>query len=157
MTVVSSQVTYEGAQADGSRWCREVHAISDGSEVVYTYLTPPGFDAAPVALARAARVAEWLADSEAAENVERDGPLTMVHQTGAEFAARLREMVRNVSRERACYIAWWLLRRIAAGHVTDAQCRAVFGMTTTAWNTFKTNTLTPRSNAWAAIIAAGGA
>lgn len=156
MPVTSSLATFGTAQRDGSRWCDEVHAVSDGSEVRYGYWTPPGFDAQAAANARAALVDEWLADNEALENVERDGAPTLLHQTGAQFAARLREMARQGTRERACMIAWWLLRRIAAGHVTDAQARTAFGMTSAAWTSFKTATLTPRSNAWAALIAAGG-
>lgn len=156
MPVTASQTTFDGAQRDGSRWCHEVHTCTGGGEVRYGYWTPAGYDPAAVTAARAAQVDAWLADTEALENVERDGAATLVHQTAAQFAARLREMARQGTRERACYLAWWLLRRIAQGHVTDAVARTAFGMTTTAWTTFKTATLTPRSNAWAAVIAAGG-
>ena len=156
MPVTASTFTLEGAQKDGSRWCREVHTVTGGDQVVLYYLTPTGFSPSATVTARAALVNVQIADDEATANMDRDGALTTVHHTAAEFAARFREAVRQATRERACYLAWWLLRRIAAGHLTDTQCRTAFGMTSTAWTTFKTNTMTPRSNAWAAMIAAAG-
>lgn len=158
MTVLSSTATLEGAQADGSRWCREVHTIPDGTTVEFYYSTPPGFTQAnAIAAARAADVADWLAAREAEDNIERDGPPSLVHQTPVQFAVRLREYVRSGERERACQLAWWLLRRIADGHITDAQARAAFGLTVAQWTNFKSSTLIPRSNAWASMLAAEGA
>jgi hypothetical protein len=159
MAVVSSLATLEGAQKDGSKWCREVHSISDGSNVQFYYLVPAGTTQAAVnatATARAAQVASDLADSEAQANVDRDDVPTLVHQTAAQFAARLRAKFLNGGQAVACQLAWWLLRRIAAGQITDAQCRTAFGLTAAQWTTVKTNQLQPRSDAWTAVLAAGG-
>lgn len=159
MPVSSSTATFEGPQADGSRWCLEAHALAGGQSIEYRYLTLSDMTQAQVdakAAARAALVDEWLREREYQRTIERDGAFTLAENSAAQFAARLREDFGAGADRQACYLAWWLLRRIAAGHVTDAQCRTAFGLTTTQWNNVKTNTLTPRSNAYAAMNAAGG-
>jgi hypothetical protein len=64
--------------------------------------------------------------------------LILKHQTPAELVARFREAYRNAQRDRLVQLARGLLARIAAGDITDAQCRSAFGLTTTQWNTLKT-------------------
>lgn len=81
--------------------------------------------------------------------------LNLQYQTPAQFAARLRERYRGASREEAARLATWLLNRIEAGDLTDAQVRNAFGMTTTQYNTFKTR-LTNLRTAWTAVQAAQG-
>lgn len=157
MPVTGSAFTIEGAQADGSRWCREVHTVAGGGTVDFYYLTPEGFDPTSTMNGRVAVVNEMLVEQEASANLDRDGALTSVHITGAQMIVAFREEVRNATRERACYLAWWLLRRIAAGHVTDTQARNAFGMSAVQWTTFKANTVTPRSNAWTTVLEAAGA
>lgn len=156
MPVTASTFTLSGAQKDGSRWCREAHTLTGGATALFDYLGPANADNSAIMNARVASVNLQIAEDEALANMDRDGALTVLHQTAAQFASRFREEVRQATRERACYLAWWLLRRIAAGQITDAQCQTAFGMTASAWTTFKTNTVTPRSNAWAAVIAASG-
>ena len=158
MAVTSSTATFEGAQRDGSRWCSEVHVMSAGQPVIYRYLVPAGTTQSSVnaiATARAAQVATDMADMEAAANYARDAAPTLLHQTAAQFAARIRERFRAGTQTEACQIAWWLLRRISAGHVTDAQCQTAYGMSAAQWTTFKSGTATPRSNAWVTVLAAG--
>jgi hypothetical protein len=154
--VTSSSFTLDVAQADGSRWCREVHQASGGLSMPFYYLLAPGGDAQAIMTGRVAAVNEMLAATEAQANVDRDGAPTFVQLTAAQFAQRFREMVRNANQQQACYLAWWLLRRIAAGQLTDAQAANAFGLTAAQWTSLKTNTLQPRSNAWDAVIAAGG-
>lgn len=64
--------------------------------------------------------------------------LNLKHQTPAQFVARFREAYRNAEREQVARMARWLLLRIAAGDITDAQVRSAFGLTVTQWNTKKT-------------------
>jgi hypothetical protein len=157
MPVASSAFTLETAQADGSRWCREVHQVTGGGDPIAVYwLARADADCAAIMAARIPSLDALLAEQEAADNIERDGALTFVHITGAQMVARFREEVRGATRERACYLAWWLIRRIAAGHITDTQARNAFGMTSTQWTTFKAAKLQPRHDAWAAVIAATG-
>lgn len=82
--------------------------------------------------------------------------LNLRHQTVAQFAARLRERYRNASRDEAARIAHWLLEKINAGDITDAQCASAFGVTVGQWSTFKTNKLVPLHEHWTAIRAAAG-
>lgn len=64
--------------------------------------------------------------------------LLLKHQTVEQFVSRLREAYRNSERERLVLIAKWLLARIQAGDVTDAQCRTAFGLNATQWTALKT-------------------
>jgi hypothetical protein len=69
--------------------------------------------------------------------------LILKHQTAAAFIARFREAYRNSDRERCIQLARFILARIQAGDITDAQCRTAFGLTTTQWNNIKT-----KMNSW---------
>ena len=64
--------------------------------------------------------------------------LLLKHQTAAQFVSRFREAYRNGERERLVQLAKFIINRIAAGDITDAQCRTAFGLNTTQWNTLKT-------------------
>ncbi len=64
--------------------------------------------------------------------------LLLKHQTAAQFISRFREAYRNADRERLVQLAKFIISRIAAGDITDAQCRTAFGLTVTQWNTLKT-------------------
>jgi precorrin-3B methylase len=64
--------------------------------------------------------------------------LLLKHQTAQQFVARFREAYRNGERERIVQLARFVLSRIQAGDITDAQCRTAFGLNTTQWNTLKT-------------------
>jgi hypothetical protein len=64
--------------------------------------------------------------------------LLLKHQTAAEFVARFREAYRNSDRERLVQLARFVLARIAAGDITDAQCRNAFGLNATQWTALKT-------------------
>ena len=64
--------------------------------------------------------------------------LLLKHQTAGDFIARFREAYRNSDRERLVQLARFVLSRIQAGDITDAQCRAAFGLNTTQWNALKT-------------------
>ena len=64
--------------------------------------------------------------------------LILKHQTAAEFVTRFREAYRNSDRETLIMLARFILGRIAAGDLTDAQCRTAFGLSTTQWNALKT-------------------
>lgn len=82
-------------------------------------------------------------------------PLNLKHQTAAQFAARLRERYRGASREEAARVATWVLNRIEAGDLTDAQVRNAFGLTTTQYNAMKAR-MTSLRTAWLAVQSAQG-
>jgi hypothetical protein len=64
--------------------------------------------------------------------------LLLKHQTAEQFVTRLRAAYRNASRERVVQIARFIIGKIQAGDITDAQCRSAFGLNVTQWNTLKT-------------------
>jgi hypothetical protein len=156
MSVTNSSFTLGTPQRDGRRGCREVHTLSGGGTWLVDYLAAADFDHSAAMTARVALINAQLADQEVADNLDRDGAPTIAEQTQTEFRTKMREAFRSADKERACQLAWWLLRRIAAGQITDAQARGVFGLTSAQWTTFKTNKLQPRSDAWAAVLAATG-
>ncbi|TXH55309.1 MAG: hypothetical protein E6Q97_09125 [Desulfurellales bacterium] len=65
--------------------------------------------------------------------------LILRHMTPEQFLARLRERYRNASGPMAVHIGERLLSFIAAGDITDVQCRIAFGnLTASQWNAIKT-------------------
>lgn len=90
--------------------------------------------------------------------------LVLKHQTTAEFATRFWNrlyFVWKLDAGRRDRMVWWLLERIAAGDITDTQarnsCNSVLGRsyTATTWTTFKTATLQPLHDRYAAQQAQG--
>jgi hypothetical protein len=69
--------------------------------------------------------------------------LLLKHQTAEQFIARFREAYRNSDRERCIQLARFVISRIQAGDITDAQVRNAFGLNTTQWNNLKT-----KMNSW---------
>ncbi len=64
--------------------------------------------------------------------------LILKHQTPEAFIARVRQAYRDGNSERLVKIARFLIARVPAGDVTDAQLRTAFGMNVTQWNALKT-------------------
>lgn len=63
--------------------------------------------------------------------------LLLKHQTVAQFVARVRESYRSRDRDKLVKIARWILAALNRGDITDANCRAAFGLNTTQWNNLK--------------------
>ena len=63
--------------------------------------------------------------------------LMLKHQTVQEFIDRFREAYRDSDKELLVQLARWLLVRIVANDITDAQCRNSFNMGVVAWTTLK--------------------
>lgn len=81
--------------------------------------------------------------------------LLLKHQTVQEFVARLREAYRDSQRERLIQLAKFVLARVQAGDITDAQCRTAFGLNASQWTALKTK-MQNAVNAWTAVQAAQG-
>ena len=64
--------------------------------------------------------------------------LLLKHQTVEAFVARVRAAYRDGDPETIVKIARFIIGRIQAGDITDAQCRTAFGKTVTQWNAIKT-------------------
>ena len=63
--------------------------------------------------------------------------LLLKHQTAGQFVTRFREAYRNSERDRTVQLAKFVISRIQASDITDAQCRTAFGLSVTQWNTLK--------------------
>jgi hypothetical protein len=91
--------------------------------------------------------------------------LNLSHQTGAEFALRFWARVQRARRQgdQAEYhrLIQWLLAKIAAADITDAQARTAFNsafgraLTAAQWTTLKTSRLQPMATRHAAMLAEG--
>ena len=89
--------------------------------------------------------------------------LTLHHQTPAEFASRFWRRVLSAQRAgdtlASHRLIWWLLERIVAGDIADAQARATFNaefgqaLSAAAWAALKTTKLQPMHDRYAALIA----
>lgn len=64
--------------------------------------------------------------------------IILKHQSPEQFIARVRAAYRDGQRETLVKIARFILARIQAGDITDAQCRTAFGLNVTQWNNLKT-------------------
>lgn len=124
-------------QADGSRYVQEFHTDDAGKVHRFEYRWRAGMDRDAIMADRAVRLAESLAQAEVEQAVEVDVAPQIVQQTGAQFLARLREIYRNSGKERCARIARWIVRRIDAGHVTEAQLRNAFNLSVGEWNTLE--------------------
>lgn len=63
--------------------------------------------------------------------------LLLKHQTAAAFIARVRAAYRDGDPIILVQIARFIAARLAAGDITDAQCRTAFGLNNTQWNALK--------------------
>lgn len=64
--------------------------------------------------------------------------LLLKHQTVEAFVTRVRAAYRDGRADVVVKIARFIIGRIQAGDLTDAQCRAAFGLNVTQWNALKT-------------------
>ena len=155
MPIVSSIVEVGHAQRDGRRYAIERHTDHLGTAHLFEYLAAIDADHNAIMLARVPKIEAHLAAVEYHMHVSTDGWTPLEHQTGSEFAARLRGEYRDSTRERVCYLAWWLIRRINSGDLTDAAVRNAFGMTVQQYSAFKTRA-TAMHDHWQAVLDAVG-
>ena len=64
--------------------------------------------------------------------------LILKHQTVEAFISRVRQAYRDGNSEQLVKIARFLIARVQAADLTDAQLRTAFGLNTTQWNNLKT-------------------
>lgn len=63
--------------------------------------------------------------------------LILKHQTVEALLARYRAAYAVSDRERCVQLGAWVLQAVAAGDVSDAQCRNAFGLGAGAWAALK--------------------
>lgn len=63
--------------------------------------------------------------------------LILKHQSPEQFVSRVRAAYRDGQRDVLLKIARFILSRLQAGDITDAQCRTAFGLNVTQWTALK--------------------
>jgi hypothetical protein len=156
MSIVSTVVIPGNAQVDGRRYVTERHTDHVGVVHVREYLSAIGADTAAIAAAYVVVLVPRLEVEEIERLLAVDAaPPSLVHITKTQFAAYFRERYRSMTREELARMATWIINRISAGWVTDAQCQTAFGLTGPGWTTLKAKMTTLRTN-WLAVLAAQG-
>lgn len=166
MPIVSS-VWNAVTQLSGHKSVTARHFDQDGKEVsVRTWLANADADVQSLVDAQAAAITAYLPDEEFRAVLLRGvAALVLKHQTAAEFATRYWNYLVETWRDDPGVrdkLVWWLLQEITAGFITDAQarnsCNSVLGRSYTAatWLTFKTTTLQPIHDRYAAQQGQGG-
>lgn len=64
--------------------------------------------------------------------------LILKHQTAEAFIQKVRAAYRDGDPTRLVQIARFLISRVQAGDITEAQCRTAFGLNVTQWTALKT-------------------
>jgi hypothetical protein len=63
--------------------------------------------------------------------------LILKHQTAEAFISKVRAAYREGDSETLVKVARFILSRLQAADITDAQCRNAFGLNVTQWNALK--------------------
>lgn len=168
MGIASSQFVLDShAQADGSRYCKELHTDTTGRVyVVGPYKLPAGQGDAEAQVrldARAVKLAASLAGTEFDDVLARGGSAAVLsHQTALQFADRfwsaLRSAYQTDNKLVFARMVWWLYNRVQAGDFTSNQVRLSFNaaysrsLDSAQWTSFVQNTLLPIRDRYQAIL-----
>lgn len=142
-------------QKDGRCYVVEKHTDSLGNVYPIEYGPVGKIDYQTVMDARAVQMGIQIADQEADALWSNGVWKAPTQQTGAELAARFRAAYKDASQLRAAQMAWWLIERITAGDITDAQARNAFGLTLAQYTPLKAR-MTTLHDQYAAVMAARG-
>jgi len=82
--------------------------------------------------------------------------ITLLHQTKLQFTKRLRDKYRAAEKMEACRLAHKILKHLADGDITTANCLNAWNMTQADWDT-KLVKLQARQAKWLAYKAAENA
>lgn len=155
MAIVSSTFTAGPAQKDGRRYVTETHTDSAGGKHLRSYLAAVGADHQAIANARAVLVAEEIAQDEFMAVLDGDVAIVVVHQTLVQLAQRLRAYFLTSERFECARVARWIMNRLDAGHITEAQMRNAFGLTALQWSNLRAKLVDLRTQ-YNAVDAARG-
>ncbi len=80
--------------------------------------------------------------------------LILKHQSVEQFVSRVRAAYRDGQSDTLVKVARFILARLQAGDITDAQCRSAFGLNATQWTNLKARmqAITTAANTVAAAI-----
>jgi hypothetical protein len=111
-------------------------------------------DAAGVQMAVSKNVAAAEAEFEAVVGNPYSA-LNLQWQTTEELAARFRARYAGASGIDAAKLAYWLIERVIASDLTDAQMEVAFGLTPTEYNSVAAR-ISALHDSWANVLAAHG-
>jgi len=133
VAIVSSEIA---VQLDlGSQWfVVEHHTDSVAGVHSWRYTPSKSVDLNAKLAEHAVHLQEQLVDEEVKRALEVDAAPVIVHQTGAQFLLRLRELYRDSRKEICAWIARWIVNRLNAGELTAAQMMNVFNLSAPQWN-----------------------
>ncbi len=156
MTIASSIVAADSAQADGRRWIRELHTDQVGKIYERNYLTTALADVQAALASYATQLAINIQAMEIADNIGQISTLgslaapNLVYSTTAQNAAALRDAYRTATQTQAIMIADFL------STLTNAQLQTAFGLSAGQVTTLRTNKLTPAVSLATSIRATTG-
>jgi hypothetical protein len=81
--------------------------------------------------------------------------LNLQWQTAAELAARFRARYRDATGIDAAKLAYWLIERVIANDLSDAQMEDAFGLTATEYNSVAAR-MSALHDSWANVLGAQG-
>ena len=155
-TIVSSVLDADAtAQKDGRFYVRELHTDSLGKHYRFEYLAAPGVDKSAVMAARAATIipgvqqAEMLAainDGSTLASLAYNTLASALEYVGSQYGG-------GVEQETLARGAQWVLARISAGELTDAQVQTALGMDSATYTAFKGQMQTLVAD-WQVVLAA---
>lgn len=147
-------------QADGRCYVSFEFTLDDDSVVLtgdrgpFAVTTAEALD--PIRDAIGTDIEELAAYEEYRRHVQQVAALVLVFNTNNQFASRLEKDWRSRGKVERCELSHWLIEMLAAGHVTDAQCRNAFGKTAQQWTNLKNAKIIPEHDAWETVLVAEG-
>ncbi len=153
--IVSSTYAEGVPQKDGRRYVVERHVDSIGAEHVREYLASQGADYQSIMGAAAVVISDLLGHAELMTALASEGPIVAQQQTLNQLAQRLRAYYQTSQRDECARIAAWIIARLEAGMLTDAQMRNVFNLTAAQWTTLRAKLVVLRDH-YIAVDAARG-
>lgn len=155
MPISKSSFALGTPRADGLVPCTETH-VTEFGQATLSYAAPADSDWQGHLNETAAHIKGQLAEAEFERALVATEPFQLKNQTQAQFLTKFRSNYRSANRAEGCAMATWLLRRMAAGSVTEAQVRTAFGLSDAArYAKFKAR-LEQQQRAWTAFLAALG-
>lgn len=155
MPISKSSFVLGTPRADGLVPCTETVTTEYG-DAIRAYAAAPDSDWPGHLAETVAHIKALLAEREYALAEATDGPLALKNQTLLQFLGRFRAQYRAAGRTEAAAMADWLVRRITAGHISEASIKSAFGLTTDAkLASFKAR-INQQAAAWGAFLVALG-
>jgi hypothetical protein len=163
MPVASSVLSVDPhTQSDGRVYVLETHALTTGGAIEHRYLAAAEADHSAAMEARVPYLNNALKRDEQRRTIYSDpGPISLQHQTNAEFADAFWGAVDATwSGDKLVYarLLWWLYEEVLHGWLTSDAVRASYNLhfgkslNTTQWNALVSSRIAPAHDRYAAML-----